>query len=118
MYWIKFILIYYLAAFTYSGLIIAMQITLDSKASDLIPDCKFGNFIYHIFILQFAVYCSLYERINKAGIIIIEILITVIFLPMNIMLFVAYMFYLIVDGIRICFYKIFRKRNEESETSD
>lgn len=79
-----------------------------------------SDIIRFIFMWQLATYYTLHERINMVGIIIAEILVTIIFLPANVILFVILVpclaISLIAECICICFYKIFRKRNEESET--
>ena len=73
-----------------------------------------SDIIRFIFMWQLATYYTLHERINMVGIIIAEMLVTIIFLPANVILFVILVPYLaiclIVEGICICFCKIFRKR--------
>ena len=74
-----------------------------------------SDFIRCVFMWQFAVYDLLNEWISREGTIIIEILITLVALPMNIMVFAILVICLAIKGVFICFYKVFRKRNEESE---
>lgn len=73
-----------------------------------------SDIIRFIFMWQLATYYTLYARINIIGIIIVEILITIIFLPANIILFVILVpclaIGLIAESICICFYRIFKKR--------
>ena len=106
----KFITLYIAIAIIY-GIITGFAITLSDEVFDLEKALKSkSDFIRCIFMWQFAAYILLDELINKAGIIIVEVIITFVVLPMSIMIFAILVICLIIKGICILFYKIFRKR--------
>ena len=72
-----------------------------------------SDFIRCAFMWQFAVYDLLNEELNTAGIVILEILTTVLVLPMNIVAFVSLCVCLFIKGICLLFYKIFQKREKQ-----
>ena len=109
----------YIAIVSVYGIITGFSISLSDEIFDLEKVLKSnGDFIRCIFMWQFAAYILLDDLINKAGIIIVEVIITFVALPMNIMIFAILVICLAIKGICVCFYKVFRKRNEESEVSE
>ncbi len=101
----------YIAIVIVYGIITGFAITLSDEVFDLEKVLKSkSDFIRCIFMWQFAAYILLDELINKAGIIIVEVIITFVVLPMSIMIFAILVICLIIKGICILFYKIFRKR--------
>lgn len=77
-----------------------------------------SDFIRCVFMWQFAVYEYLNEEINAAGIVILEIITTTLIFPENILAFAILLVCLLLKGIAVAFYKIFRKRDKESEVSE
>lgn len=76
------------------------------------------EFFRCVFMWQFAVYELLHEELNNAGILILETITTVLIFPENIMVFAIILICLLFKGMAVAFYKIFRKRDKESEVSE
>ena len=76
------------------------------------------DFIRCVFMWQFAVYELLSDELNTAGIVLLEIITTALIFPENIMALASLLICLLFKGIAVAFYKIFRKRNKESEVSE
>lgn len=76
------------------------------------------DFIRCVFMWQFAVYEYLNDELNTAGILILEIITTALIFPENIMALASLLICLLFKGIAVAFYKIFRKRDKESEVSE
>lgn len=115
----EFILTYFVYSFLICGVMLGVPIAISDWffEFEMVLKSK-SDFIRCVFMWQFAVYDLLNEWINRAGIIIAEILATLVALPMNIMVFAILVICLAIKGICVCFYKVFRKRNEESEVSE
>lgn len=76
------------------------------------------DFIRCVFMWQFAVYEYLNEALNTTGIVILEIITTALIFPENIMALASLLICLLFKGIAVAFYKIFCKRDKESEVSE
>ena len=100
--------------------LVALTSSLVIVASDEVFDFEMvlkskREFFRCIFMWQFAVYELLKEELNTAGIAILETIITVLIFPENIMAFAILLILLLFKGMAVAFYKIFRKKDKESE---
>ena len=101
------------------AIVSALGIGISDEVFDLEMVLKSKRaFIRCVFMWQFAVYAYLNEELNTTGIVILEIITTALIFPENIIAFVCLLIGLLFKGIAVAFYKIFRKRDKESEVSE
>lgn len=109
----EFFVIIYVISLIFS-IISALLIGADDEVFDFEMALKRKrDFIRCVFMWQFAIYEYLNEELNTAGIVILEVLTTVLTLPMNIVAFTELCICLFIKGICILFYKVFQKREKE-----
>lgn len=108
---IELIFIYYIFILIFVGFIGTLCIISDDfiyESGGELSSKK--NFIRCIFMYQFALWEYLSEEINMAGMIILEILVTLSVWFLNIIIFFCLLFLLIMKGICLLFYAIFKKK--------
>lgn len=108
--------IYYLFVFVLVGVAGSLAISLSGEIYEM-DDCLKNkkDFIHCIFMYQYAaaILLDLYG-INRAGIVIVEILTTFSVWFLNVLIFAILCFLLILKGICYLFLLIFRKKDDEN----
>lgn len=93
-----------------------LSITTGTYDWDLVlKDVK--EFFKCVFMYQVALYNATERYINNIGILILEVLVSALAFPLNILIFVILGTIMIIKGIAKLFYLAFRKKDEELDKS-